>query len=80
MAKLTLTPVTKEMLPTCKKWYKSKTMWLNILAGAIFFTETAGQVLTGFTSFLGPYAMPISFGLALLNVFLRSVTSKRVTK
>lgn len=54
-------------------------MWLNLAAGALLFTEGLGEVMTGFTSFLGPWAIPLSFGLAIANVALRSITETAVT-
>lgn len=64
----------------CKPWYKSKTMWVNLIMGAIFFTEGAGQLVSGFSSLLGEYAMPVSFALAIVNLGLRSITNTGVTK
>jgi len=53
-------------------------MWLNIAAGALLFTEGLSQVMTGFTPLLGAWAIPFSFGLAVLNMVLRTVTDKGI--
>lgn len=59
-----------------KPWYKSKTMWLNIVSAAIVFTDGLAQLITGLTPIIGPELMPwFVFGISLTNVFLRSITS-----
>jgi hypothetical protein len=63
-----------------KPWYKSKTIWLNVAATALLFTEGLGQVMTGFTPLLGAWAVPFSFGVAILNMFLRTITDQGIEK
>lgn len=83
MSKLELKDITNEMLvdaPACKAWYKSKTMWLNIVGGAIFFTEGLSTVLTGMGPLLGPALPWVVFGVAVLNLVLRTVTNVGIEK
>jgi len=61
-----------------KKWYKSKTIWLNVAATALLFTEGLGQVMTGFTPLLGPWAIGFSFAVAIINMGLRTITTQGV--
>ena len=83
MPKLELTDLTKDMIPIveCKKWYKSKTMWLNILTGAYMFTEGLGALLTGMPPIIDPVVMPwVLFGVAMVNLFLRTITDMQVER
>ena len=83
MPKLELTDLTQAMLEEvkCKKWYKSKTMWLNVVTGAYMFTEGLGVLLTGMPPIIDPVVMPwVIFGVAMLNLFLRTITSMAVEK
>ena len=61
-----------------KKWYQSKTMWLNVAATALLFTEGLGQVLTGFTPVFGPWVVMFSFVIAIVNVGLRTITTQGI--
>jgi hypothetical protein len=59
-----------------KPWYKSKTMWLNIVSAAIVFTDGLATLLSGLTPIIGPELMPwFVFAVSLANLFLRSITS-----
>lgn len=78
MSKLDLQDIDASMLEVAKPWYKSKTMWLNILSGAVFFTEGLSSVLSGMAPLLGPALPWVVFVVALLNLFLRSITTKAV--
>lgn len=53
-------------------------MWVNIAATALLFTEGLGQVMSGFTPVLGPWAIGFSFTIAVINVGLRTVTTQGV--
>lgn len=54
-----------------KKWHASKTIWLNVLViGAGLLTELAGLLDAG-----------VSVGIvAVLNILLRLITNKGLTK
>lgn len=56
-----------------KKWYLSKTLWVNVLMGATMFIDSNGNVL------------PISAEQQILivsgiNILLRLITTKQLTK
>jgi len=60
-----------------KKWYKSKTLWLNALAAALIAIEAN-------YSLLAPVLGPSTYGtlaviLAGLNAVLRVITTQGVT-
>ena len=75
MSKLELQDITTELegLPS-KPWYKSKTMWLNIITAGAVFTEGLSAVLSGMGPLMGPALPWVVFGVTLLNLVLRSVT------
>lgn len=77
MAKLELKDITAEDLPTCKPWWKSKTIWFNIatIGGAV----AAGVV--GLIPTLQPLLSPTAYSLTLfvvgiINVILRAITDQ----
>lgn len=72
MSKLELQDITIDS--ACKPWYKSKTMWLNIITAGAVFTEGLSGVLSGMTPLLGPALPWVIFGVTLLNLVLRSIT------
>ena len=72
MSKLELQDITIEVEP--KPWYKSKTMWLNIVTAAAVFTEGLSSVLSGMGPLMGPALPWVIFGVTLLNLVLRSIT------
>jgi len=76
MSKLELEQLTVDMIvePVGKPWYKSKTIWLNVVGSAVFFTEGLSTVLTGMGPLLGPALPWVVFGLAILNLMLRTIT------
>lgn len=58
-----------------KKWYESKTVWVNILVALIAFLESSqGAGL--------PYLTPEAWAMiiAVLNIFLRFVTNQPIEK
>ena len=58
-----------------KKWYKSKTMWVNILT----VVAGAGSVVQIWQPFLGPVGMGIALSVVgTANIVLRAVTSQGV--
>ena len=73
MSKLELTDITGEMITiVCpKKWYKSRTMWLNLA------TVVAGgaPLVANFTGLISPlvYAMLMT-AVGLANIALRLLT------
>ena len=79
MAKLELQDITVEDLKPTKPWYKSKTIWFNILtivggavAGAVGLIPTLQPLLT-------PQAYAITmFVVGMVNVLLRAVTDSGI--
>ena len=64
-----------------KKWYKSKTVWLNIASTALMISEGLAHLLTGLTPVLGPVGyIWFSFGLGLVNLALRAITTQGLEK
>lgn len=80
MSKLELTDIPEGIILEYKPWYKSKTMWLNIVGAAIFFTEGLSTVLAGMGPLLGPALPWVVFGMAILNLMLRTVTNVGIKK
>lgn len=58
--------------PNKKKWYASKTLWVNICSAAVLFI----QEITGF-NVVDPKIALIT--LAALNAILRTITTKPVS-
>lgn len=61
-----------------KKWWKSKTIWLNALVAVV-------AVAADSVSLLQPilpenFFSIVAFGLPLVNVFLRMITTQGVSK
>ena len=77
MSKLELTDLSPEMLPTpCrKKWYKSKTLWTNIvivLTGVEQLLPTVGLAIA-------PMIMPyVLLAAGVANIILRLVTTEGI--
>lgn len=60
--------------PTLKKWWKSKTLWINAIVGALVALE-------GVTGFLQPHLpmnlyAAVAVALPVVNAILRVVTTK----
>ena len=64
---------TRKVKKTMKKWYKSKTIWLNaaVLALVVLDQVTVSGVLAAY-----PVAIPM---VAAANLLLRAYTDKAVT-
>jgi hypothetical protein len=64
-----------------KKWYRSKTLWLNLAASALLLTEGLSYHIQGLTPFFDPATLAlITFGLGVVNVVLRTITTQGVEK
>lgn len=61
---------------SAKPWWESRTIWLNIVVGAVGVVEASSDVLK---SIVPPEVLGgVLVGTALINVFLRSVTGQPV--
>ncbi|MDO9094459.1 MAG: hypothetical protein Q8R98_03660 [Rubrivivax sp.] len=69
-------PVVHVQPPT-KLWWKSRTLWLNVLVLVLAAAETQLNVLQPLLP-VNVYGL-VAFGLPLLNVLLRAVTAARLT-
>lgn len=58
-----------------KKWYNSKTLWTNIVAGATAIAIGATNTHTPGIDINGPNGVAI---LAVVNAILRCVTEKKI--
>ena len=59
-----------------KRWYKSKTIWFNALAGVLIAIESVFHVLQ---DILGPTAYPLALVLVVVvNGFLRVITTQEI--
>lgn len=62
-----------------KRWYKSRTMWANIITGIVAVTGAMAQFLPMLDNFIEPqmyaYLLAVSSGL---NMVLRKVTVKAI--
>jgi predicted benzoate:H+ symporter BenE len=68
-------------MDTCKKWYHSKTMWFNIVSAALVFTDGLSQLLSGLIDVIPSDIYPwVVFGITLVNLFLRTITTSGVEK
>jgi hypothetical protein len=63
-----------------KKWYASKTMWFNIAFG-VLTVGTAVLNYFGYSDFepTGEVTMLVGALVAIVNIILRLVTSKKLT-
>lgn len=77
MAKLELQDLTEEDLVCTKPWYKSKTIWFNILTiGGAVAAGVVGVVPT-LQPLLSPEAYSITlFVVGMVNVVLRAITTE----
>lgn len=58
-----------------KPWYKSKTIWLNVLT----VIAGAGSVVQIWTPFLGPVGTGVAMStIGVANILLRSVTNNGI--
>lgn len=55
-----------------KKWWKSRTLWVNIVSGAVY----VGQSLSGIDIIPDVVMVPVMAGL---NLLLRAITTKKLT-
>lgn len=61
---------------TSKPWYKSKTVWFNLISTAVVFTDGLAKLMVGLTTFIPAEVYPwVVFGVGMSNLFLRSITS-----
>lgn len=61
---------------TSKPWYKSKTVWFNLISTAVVFTDGLAKLMVGLTTFIPAEVYPwVVFGVGISNLFLRSITS-----
>ena len=61
---------------TSKPWYKSKTVWFNIVSASVVFTDGLAKLIVGLYDFIPSEAYPwVVFGIGVSNLFLRAVTS-----
>lgn len=64
-----------------KKWYKSKTMWFNIVAFGIMFTDGLSSLITGLAPLIPePGMIILGFAIPMVNLFLRSITTAALEK
>jgi|DEB19_MinimDraft_3_1074340.scaffolds.fasta_scaffold100280_2 hypothetical protein len=56
-----------------KHWYESKTVWVNVLTLAIMIVST----MAGWDE-LKMYATEMMYGVAIMNIFLRFITSEGI--
>jgi hypothetical protein len=68
---------TIHVQPPSKPWWKSKTLWLNVVVLVCAAAETQLNVLQPLLP-VNVYGL-VAFGLPLLNVLLRTVTAARLT-
>jgi hypothetical protein len=57
-----------------KPWWKSKTMWLNLIAATLLLAEKNIEALSGII----PVSLykTVIFGLPIANIWLRVITSQ----
>lgn len=60
-----------------KKWYKSKTIWLNVIVGALVALESTTSYLQGHIQ--EKFYIAIAIGLPVVNAMLRSVTNQPIS-
>ena len=60
-----------------KKWYKSKTIWLNVIVGALVALESTTSYLQGYIQ--EKFYIAIAIGLPVVNAMLRSVTNQPIS-
>jgi hypothetical protein len=61
---------------TSKPWYKSKTVWFNLISTAVVFTDGLAKLIVGLYDFIPAEVYPwVVFGIGISNLFLRSITS-----
>ena len=66
---------------TSKSWYKSKTIWFNLISSAVVFTDGMSNLLTGMYDVIPADAYPwYMFSVGMVNLFLRSITSSSLLK
>lgn len=61
---------------TSKPWYKSKTVWFNLISTAVVFTDGLATLIVGLNDFIPAEAYPwVLFGIGMTNLLLRAITS-----
>ena len=60
-----------------KKWYQSRTMWANLIAGVVTVAGAFGLEL-GLDA--AAQAQLVAGVMVIVNLWLRAVTKKRITK
>lgn len=61
-----------------KKWYKSKTLWFNAVAGGLLILE---QNLPAIQPFLPPHISAVlSIAIPVVNIVLRHYTTQGIEK
>jgi hypothetical protein len=79
MAKLELKDISVEDLKPTKPWYKSKTIWFNILTILAAITAGVAGLIPTLQPWLTPkiYTMTI-FIIGMINVVLRAITDSGI--
>ena len=65
--------------PTSKPWWASRTMWVNLASALLAIGLLATEGLRGGVLPVSPAVLPWAlFGLAAVNILLRTVTSQPI--
>lgn len=59
-----------------KKWYKSKTIWVNAIVAALVALEAVTGVLKGVVA--DNFYVAIAVGLPVINAMLRIITTQPI--
>lgn len=79
MAKLELQDITEDMLDCGKPWWKSKTIWFNVLTIGGAVVAGAVGLLPTLQPLLSPQVYSITlFVVGMVNVVLRVITDKGI--
>jgi hypothetical protein len=62
-----------------KPWYRSRTLWLNLLALAALVADATAQALGVLAPLFPPGVWPwVAAGITLVNLYLRVLTTARL--
>lgn len=61
-----------------KPWWKSRTVWVNIIVGVLSVIETQVELLKPYVP--AGWFVIVAIGLPVVNIVLRLVTTTAVTK
>lgn len=56
-----------------KQWWKSKTLWFNLLAATLLLAQQNIESLSGILP--DSLVKPVAFALPIINIWLRAITT-----